>query len=144
MLTPEEKQETIEARKRRDYLASLCTHDKIIYDQYNMNVYCPVCGTRFKPIEPCEVSEIGKSVDFIIRVIESIKLFDNDEEDHFSSLNELYEIVPIIKRLPYIWYNNFNNTTYGSAAQDYFSKLNEIMFTEILKEGEKNDERSSN
>ena len=139
MLTPEEKQETIEARKRRDYLASLCTHDKIIYDQYNMNVYCPVCGTRFKPIEPCEVSEIGKSVDFIIRVIESIKLFDNDEEE-FSSLNELYEIVPIIKKIPYIWYNNFNNTSYGSSVMDYFSKFNEIMFAENLKE-KKNDKK---
>lgn len=89
-----------------EILKSRCTHrtadgeaDSLIFDPKTGIARCSICGRTFKPIDPDKIENIQEHIDFVISLIESMKLLNASRETD-EAYAEMYQIVPMLDKLP--------------------------------------------
>ena len=118
-----------------EILKSRCTHrgadgeaDSLIFDPKTGIARCLICGRTFKPIDPDKTENVQENIDFVISLIESMKLLNASRETD-EAYAEMYKVSLMLDKLPEL----FNNSVEDFNKQGIENQINGFQGTEMFK-----------
>ena len=128
-----------------EILKSRCTHrkadgeaDSLIFDPKTGIARCSICGRTFKPIDPDKIENIQENIDFVISLIESMKLLNASRETD-EAYAEMYKVSLMLDKLPELFKISVEDFNKHGIKNQINAFQGTEMFKNIenlLKEGE--------
>lgn len=122
-----------------EILKSRCTHrtadgekDSLIYDPNTGIARCTICGRTLKPIDPEKTENIQEHIDFVISLIESMKLLNASRETD-EAYAEIYKVSPMLDKLPELFKISVEDFNKIKIDTEMFNQLAEAHEANVIK-----------